>query len=112
MKYKTMSGFKLDSALEDMAKEIERNAKQVVPHKKGTLQSTISTKRVAPGNWIAAAGKSYYNSLTVPYARRREFETNVSFSEPGKKAHYLRDSAEMVFRKADFYFKKHLGKIL
>ena len=104
-----MAANQLDAALEDMAKEIERNAKQVVPHKQGTLQSTISTNRVAPGKWIAAAGKSYYDSVTVPYARRREFEENVSFSEPGKKAHYLRDSAEMVYKKAEQIFKRHMG---
>lgn len=106
--YLIQSDTQVDLALEDMAKEIEREAKQIVPHKTGKLQSTISTNRVSKGHWIAAAGKSYYGSVEVPYARRREFEEDVTFSEPGKQAHYMRDSAERVFQKAETTFKRYM----
>ena len=94
----------IDSVMESLAGEIEREAKMVVPHNIGRLQSSIRSKKIKEGHYQVTAGEF----PALEYAGVREFQENVKFSKPGKKAHFLRDSGDEVSKKGVDRFRSHL----
>lgn len=92
----------MDRALNKMAVDIERLAKQVVPHDQGPLHSS--------GKHVPLRLLRYQVRFDKEYARFQEFGGDKKrkvrrYSKPGKKAHYLRDSGRTIADKAVGYFK-------
>lgn len=87
---------KLDDVLLGLAGETERNTKMVIPHNKGTLQSSVRTDRIEKLHYRVSTGEF----PNLPYASVMENKEGVRYSKPGKKAHALRDSGEKVARVA------------
>lgn len=92
-----------DRALNKMSVDIERLAKQYAPHDKGPLHSSGAHHRLAK-----LAYRIIFNKEYAAYQERgmRRDGTYVvkNYSKPGKKAHFLEDSARQVSANANSYF--------
>ncbi len=104
-----MSTIALDKVLANMASDIERRAKQQVPHRKGTLQNTGRTKRLGIMKHQISFGEA--PPASAPYARKWEYETPPHGFKKGRKTRYLRDSADAVTKNKNNYFKRAFSTI-
>jgi len=86
----------VDDVVLGLAGEIERLTKIVIPHNKGILQSSVRVDKVEPMHYKVTAGEF----PNLAYAERMEFDENLNYSKPGKKAHALGDSGDTVASKA------------
>ena len=95
---------KLDDCLLGLAGEIERDTKKFIPHRSGSLQSSISVNRKAVRHYTVSVGEF----PNLPYATFMEFGEHYEYSEPGKKPHALRDAGERVNEKSMERIKRAL----
>lgn len=98
----------MDRSLNRMAIDIERLSKEQVPVLKGQLRSSGKHRRIGPLKYVMEYLKEY--------ARFQEFggdgkRTVRHYTYPGKKAFYLRDSAQTIVSKAISYFKSEAERI-
>ena len=82
------NGDALDRVLAQMAVDIERLAKQQVPHKTGALQTSGHFERMGFCKY-----RVFFNKV---YARRWEYETPKNGFKEGRKSHYLGDPAKTI----------------
>lgn len=107
--FKLITVQKLDKAFDSMAHEVEREAKQIVPHDKGILQSSIHAKKLGSLQYRVTVGEQ----PGVAYARFQEEGGDSkrkvkNYSKSGKQAHFLRDSGERVASKAEERIRMYL----
>jgi hypothetical protein len=103
----------MDRALNAMAMDVERIAKETVPVKQGHLKSSGHHIRLGSLDWQVRFG--YYGPSTS-YARYQEFGGDGrrvvrNYTYPGKKAHFLRDAGISVSKKIISYIREQAGGI-
>jgi|SRR3990172_3665425 len=103
----------MDRALNAMAMDIERASKEVVPVAMGELKASGHHIKLSHLNWEVRYG---HYGPSMPYARYQEFGGDGRrvvrhYSQPGKKAHYLRDAGVIVSRKVLDYIREQANGI-
>lgn len=93
-----------DRSLAKMSSDIERLAKQTVPHDKGPLQTSGRHERMGK-NWY----RVIFNKEYAEYQERgmRADGTHVvkHYSKPGKGPHYLENAGRKISAKINEYLR-------
>ena len=107
--FKIRTESELNRILEGVAREIERDAKMVVPLKKGTLQSSIKVNKVAPLKYKVTAGEF----PNLPYALFQEKGGDSTrrvrnYTTPGTGKNYLGATGDRIMLKTLSRLKSQL----
>jgi hypothetical protein len=100
----------LDRALNRMAIDIERLAKQTVPFDKGQLKASGYHTKVGNLNYRTIFNKEY--AAFQEFGMRRDGSHVVRrYSHTGKKAHYLGDAGKTIASRALDYIRQEARSI-
>ena len=110
MRFVAQSEKACDRALNRMAIDIERLAKQTVPFDKGQLKSSGYHTKVGTLHYRTVFNKEY--AAYQEFGQRQDGSHVVRrHSHAGKKAHYLGDAGKTIGARAIDYIKQEVRSI-